>query len=74
MAAIRRKRSLSGFLLGLGLSVGQSNVKLLASLHDSQSLGNADTLSNLSAVSSVVHKEKFAVLLVRDQQLFEAVW
>ena len=64
MAAIRRKRSLSGFLLGLGLSVGQSNVKLLASLHDSQSFGNTDTLGNFSAVSSVVHEEEFAVLLV----------
>ena len=64
MATIRGKRSLSGFLLGFGLSVGQSNVKLFASLHDSQSLGNADALSNFSAVSSVVHEEEFAVLLV----------
>ena len=63
MANIRRISSLSGFLLGLGLSVGQSNVKLLASLDDSQSFGNADTLGDFTAVGSVVHEEEFAVLL-----------
>ena len=31
-------------------------------------------MSDLSAVSSVVHEEEFAVLLVGDQKLLEAVW
>ena len=63
MASSGKSSSLSGFLLGFGLSVGQSNVKLLASLNNSKSLGNANTLSNLSAVSSVVHEEEFGIFL-----------
>ena len=56
------------------MSVGQSDVKLFASLNDSKSLGNGDTLGDLTAVGSVVHEEEFGVLLARDQEFLEAVW
>ena len=56
------------------MSVGQSNVKLLASLNDSKSFGNRDTLGDFTAVDFVVHEEEFGVLLARDQEFLEAVW
>jgi hypothetical protein len=74
MASSVRVSSLSGFLLGFGLGVSQSNVKLLASLDNSKSLGNANALSDLTTVSSVVHEEEFSIFLARDQEFLEAVW
>ena len=64
--------SLSGFFLGLGVGVSKSHVEFLASLDDSKSLGNANSLGDLSTVDFVVHEEELSVLLARDEELLEA--
>ena len=37
-------------------------------------LAGTNTVSDLTAVGSVVHEEKFHILLARDEELLEAVW
>ena len=64
--------SLGGLLLGLGVGVGKSHVEFLASLDDSKSLADGNTLGNLSAVDPVVHEEELSILLAGDKELLEA--
>ena len=37
-------------------------------------LAGTNTVSDLTAVGSVVHEEKFHILLARNKQFLEAVW
>ena len=69
---LRATCSLGGLLLGLGVGVGKSHVEFLASLDDSKSLADTDTLGNLSAVDFVVHEEELSILLAGDEELLEA--
>ena len=64
--------SLGGLLLGLGVGVSKSHVEFLASLDDSKSFADTDTLSDFTAVDSVVHEEELSILLACDEQLLEA--
>ena len=64
--------SLGRFLLGLGLSVGESDIKLLGSLDDSESFVDGDVLGDLSTVGSIVHKKEFDVLFAGDEHLLES--
>ena len=41
-------------------------------MNDSESLADADTLGNLSAVDLVVHEEELSILLAGDEHLLEA--
>ena len=41
-------------------------------MDDSESLADANTLGNLSAVDFVVHKEELSILLAGDEELLEA--
>jgi hypothetical protein len=65
--------SLGRLLLGLSGRVRQSNVKLLSSSDDSQSLVSRDSLGDLTTVGSVVHEEELEVALVSNEHLLEAV-
>ena len=66
--------SLGGFLLHLGLTVGESDVKFLGARNEFDSELGGDVLSDLTAVASVVHEEQFHVFLVLDQKLSETTW
>ena len=66
--------SFSRDLLALGGGVGDSDVQLLGSFHDGESLLGGDGLSDLSAISSVVHKEQINIFFISDYELSESIF
>jgi hypothetical protein len=66
--------SLGGFFSCFGVSVGKSNVQFSGSLDNSESLAGTNTVSDLTAVGSVLHEEQFHILLARNKQFLESVW